>query len=203
MRRFALCDVNAVAMDASSRYWKICRISLVSERVGYEYSLVPSAQEFLKKKLLELEAKAEFSNLPNPQSGDILAALNSHFHTKNASVDATTRAIAGLCLRCYVSDPILKTCKKIANLFGGEKSFTYQDLLPFVLNDDGQTLIILDSDGQNQATVYDNGKTKIKPYNFFTVEILRTFKPNSQSSMSLDNWAYLQTKQNPELKNFL
>ena len=27
--------------------------------------------------------------------------------------------------------------------------------------------------------------------------------PNLQSRMSLDNWAYLQTRQNPELKKFL
>lgn len=184
-------------MDTSSRYWKICRISPQSERVGYEYRLVPTAQEFLKKQL------EETSHLPNSQNGDIQATLLSYFHAKNSAIDATNRAVAGLCLRCNVSYPILKACQKIDNLFGGEKSFTYHDLLSFVLNDDGKTLVILDSDRKTQLILDEKGEAKTTAYKFFTVEVLRTFKPNSQSSMSLDNWVYLQTKQNPELKDFL
>jgi hypothetical protein len=131
------------------------------------------------------------------------AVLNSYFHDNNSTLDATTRALAGLCLRCYVSDPILKACKRIDSLFAGEKQFTYQDLLPFVLNDDGQTLILLDRDKKTQLILNNNGETKTTNYKFFTVEILRTFKQNSSTSMSLENWTYLQTKQNTELKNFL
>lgn len=178
-------------MSALSRYWKIWRISPASERLGYKNCLVPTAQEFLQKQA------------PNSQNGETQAALISYFHANNSSVDATSRAVAGLCLRCYVSEPILKACKKIDNLFGGEKHFTYQDLLPFVLNDDGKTPIILDKDGKNQLILDDNGKAKTTAYKFFSVQILQTFKPNSKSSMSLDNWAYLQTKQNSELKAFL
>jgi hypothetical protein len=187
-------------MSASSRYWKICRISLRSETIGYEYCLVPTAQEFLKQQFLE---KEDSSHPSHPQNGEIQAALNSYFYAKNPAVDATSRALAGLCLRCDVSYPILKACQKIDSLFGEEKSFTYRDLLPFVLNDDGKTLIILDSDRKTQLVLDDLGEAKTTPYKFFTVEVLRTFKPNLQSSMSLDNWAYLQTKQNQELKDFL
>jgi hypothetical protein len=178
-------------MGASSKYWKICRISLKRETVAYEYCLVPPAQAFVTKQV------------PNSHNGDMQAALNSYFHSNNSTVDATTRALAGLCLRCYVSDPILKACKKIDNLFSGEKQFTYQDLLPFVLNDDGQSLVILDRDGKTQLILDNKGETKTTNYKFFTVEILRTFKHNSSTRMSLENWTYLQTKQNPELKNFL
>ena len=174
-------------MGAALRYWKIYRISLNSEKVGYEYRLVPTAQEFIQK-------------IPNYQHGDIQAALNSYFYANDSS-DITSCARAGLCLRCYVSEPILKACQKIDNLFGGEKSFSYKDLLPFVLNDDGKTEIVLDSDRKTQLILDENG-TQQTAYKFFTVEVLRTFKP-SDESMSLDNWAYLQTKQNPELKNFL
>ena len=178
-------------MGASSKYWKICRISLKRETVAYEYCLVPPAQAFVTKQV------------PNSHNGDMQAALNSYFHSNNSVIDATTRALAGLCLRCYVSDPILKACKKIDNLFSGEKQFTYQDLLPFVLNDDGQSLILLDRDGKTQLILDNKGETKTTNYKFFTVEILRTFKHNSSRRMSLDNWAYLQTRQNPELKDFL
>ncbi len=178
-------------MSASSKYWKICRISLKSETVPYECCSVPLAQEFVTKQV------------PNSHNGDIQAALNCYFYGNNSAVDATTRALAGLCLRCYVSDPILKACKKIDNLFSGEKQFTYQDLLPFVLNDDGQSLILLDRDGKTQLILDNKGETKTTNYKFFTVEILRTFKHNSSTRMSLENWTYLQTRQNPELKNFL
>ncbi|HAA27267.1 MAG TPA: hypothetical protein DCE56_05765 [Cyanobacteria bacterium UBA8553] len=190
-------------MDASSRYWKICRISPKSETVGYEYYLLPIAQDFLKKNFLNLQENEELSNLSNLPNGGIQAALLSYFHNPNSSVDVTSRARAGFCLRCDVSYPILKACQKIDMLFGEEKSFTYRDLLPFVLNDDGQTPIILDQDGKTQLILDDRGTTKTTAYKFFTVEVLRTFKPNSRNSMNLDNWAYLQTKQNQELKDFL
>lgn len=177
-------------MGASSRYWTMWRINPASGRVGYKRCLVPAAQEFVQK-------------LHHRQNGDLQAALNSYFQAKKSGVDATSRAQAGLCLRCYVSDPILKACQKIDNLFGTEKTFTYQELLPFVLNDDGQSLIILDRDGRTQLLLDDNGEAKTTAYNFFSVKVLQTFKADSQSRMSLDNWAYLQTKQNPELRDFL
>ncbi len=180
------------SMSATSRYWHICRISLKNERVGYEYRLVPLAEEFCQQKV------------PKSQTRDMQAFLLSYFHAKNsAKVDVATSAQAGLCLRCYVSDPILKACQKIDSLFAGDKSFTYKDLLPFVLNDDGKTPIILDSDRRTQLFLDENNKAKTSAFRFFTVEVLRTFNAESRSSMSLDNWAYLQTKQNSELKDFL
>lgn len=190
-------------MGASSKYWKICRISPTSERVGYEYCSVPSAREFFQKQFLELEVKEQFSKATNSQKGNVQAALLSDFHAKKPPADAISRARSGLCLRCYVSNPILKACQKLDNMFAGEKQFTYRDLLPFVLNDDGKTPVILDSDRKTQLILNDEGETKTATYKFFTVEVLRTFNPDCQSSMSLDNWAYLQTKQNQELKDFL
>jgi hypothetical protein len=178
-------------MGVSSKYWNICRISLKSETVAYEYCLVPSAEEFIKKQF------------PNSHNGDIQAALNSYFYSNNSAIDATSRAMALLCLRCYVSHSILKACQRIDSLFAGEKLFTYRDLLPFVLNDDGEAPILLDSDDKTQLILDENGEFKTTAYKFFTVEILRTFKHNLSPRMNLDNWAYRQTKQNLELKNFL
>jgi hypothetical protein len=193
----------AESMAALSKYWKICRISLKSEKVGYEYRLVPIAQEFFHKQFSQLQPKPEVSEQQHCQNGNIQADLLSHFNAQNSAVDARSRAQAGLCLRCEVSYPILKACQKIDNLFSGQKCFTYQDLLPFVLNDDGKALVILDSERKNQLVLERDGEAKTTAYKFFTVEVLRTYKLNSQSSMSLDNWAYLQTKQNSELKDYL
>ncbi len=178
-------------MGASSRYWNMWRINPASERVGYKQFLLSIAREFLQDKIA------------NSQPADVQAALLSYFHAKQSAVDTTSRAQAGLCLRCYVSEPILKACQKLDNLFSGDKHFTYRDLLPFVLNDDGETLVILDQDGRNQLIVDDKGEVNPTAYKFFSVKVLQTFKADYQSRMSLDNWTYLQTKQNPELKDFL
>ncbi|GAB1544423.1 hypothetical protein NUACC21_70990 [Scytonema sp. NUACC21] len=178
-------------MGVSSRYWKIWRVNPASERVGYKLYSVALAQDFYQK---------QFSR---NQNGDVEAALYSYFYNKKLEVEDKNRAVAGLCLRCYVSDPILKACQKIDSLFGNEKQFTYQDLLPFVLNDDGESLIVPDKDGKNQLILEKNGEPKTAAYKFFSVKILQTYKPDSQSRMSLDNWAYLQTRQNSEIKDFL
>ncbi|MEO1432823.1 MAG: hypothetical protein AAFV71_27910 [Cyanobacteria bacterium J06633_8] len=182
---------NTVTINTSSRYWKIWRINPAAERLGYKQFLVTAAREFANSKFSEMEA------------GDKQNILLSCFKGKENDSEIIKRALAGLCLRCYVSETILKGCKKLDSLFSGEKQFTYQDLLPFVLNDDGQKLIVLDKDGKTQLTVDDNSQVKASRYKYFSVTVLQTFDANLQSRMSLENWAYLQTKQNPELKKFL
>ena len=211
--------VNRVALDISDpatpsklpvlesamlwKFWKLCRISLARETVGYEYRLIPEAQDFFENQILNNYTQNNVSNFATHLNQNAKSTLFSDFLTQNYAISGAKRAAAGLCLRCNVSYPILKACQKIDSLFGGEKRFTYNDLLPFVLNDDGKTLVVLDSQAKTQLVLDGNGRTKPTNYNFFTVEVLRTFKPDSQSSMSLDNWAYLQTKQNQEVKNFL
>ncbi|BAZ09103.1 hypothetical protein NIES4071_09090 [Calothrix sp. NIES-4071] len=180
-------------INTPSRYWRIWRVSPAEDRLGYKQIPVPIALEF---------AKNQVSNVENQDNSHTQNLLLSYFHAKKTHLNAIERAQAGLCLRCYVSEPILRECKKIDSLFSGGKQFTYRDLLPFVLNDDGQKLIILDRDGKTQLMV-DDSQTKVSRYKFFSVTVLQTFNTDLQSRMSLDNWAYLQTKQNPELKNFL
>lgn len=188
-------------MGASSRYWNIWRIAPAGESAGFKRSFVPSAQEFLQKQDLSSNTEETSHKPPHPANESVAVALLSRFQTP--ADDAKERAHAGLCLRCYVSEPILNACQKIDHLFGDNKSFTYRDLLPFVLNDDGKTLIVLDRDRNTQLALDKNGNPHPTDYQFFSIRILQTFKPNGSSSMSLDNWAYLQTKQNSELKDFL
>ena len=201
----ALSNLAALETAMLWKFWKLCQISLSSETVGYEYRLIPEAQNFFQKEIIRDrdDAAKNFVNFPNHVNQDTKATLFSYFRAQNSSVDATRRAAAGLCLRCNVSYPLLKACQKIDSLFGGEKRFTYTDLLPFVLNDDGKTLIILDKEAKTQLVLDGNGKTQPTNYKFFNVEVLRTFNPDSGSSMSLDNWAYFKTKQNQEVKDFL
>jgi hypothetical protein len=181
-------------VNTTSRYWKIWQVNPAQDRLGYKQVPVPIAQEFAKNQVPDVENR----NNSNAQN-----VLLSYFYANKTNSDVINRAQAGLCLRCYVSEPILRECKKIDSLFSGGKQFTYRDLLPFVLNDDGQKLIILDQDRKTQLMVDDDSQIKTSKYKFFSVSVLQTFNPDSKSRMSLDNWAYLQTKQNPELKSFL
>lgn len=178
-------------MNTSSRYWKIWRINPAREKSGYKQFRVNTAQEFVNNQVFDVENNNEQNT------------LLSCFKGENHGEDTINRARAGLCLRCYVSEPILKECKKLDSLFSGEKQFSYRDLLPFVLDDDGEKLIVLDKDGKTQLMVDECSKTRASKYSLFSVKVLQTFNSDLQSHMSLDNWAYLQTKQNPELKKFL
>ena len=177
-------------MGVSLRYWNLWCLSPASDKLGYKNCLIPSAQAFAR------------SHLSSVQDGVAQAALLSYFHAKSATVVAKMQAQAGLCLRCYVSASILKACHTIDHLFGGNKAFTYRDLLPFVLNDDGKMQVILDRDRKTQLVVMGDEPPQATTYPVFAVEVLRTFKA-AESSMSLDNWTFLRTKQNVELKQFL
>ncbi|HEY9768671.1 MAG TPA: hypothetical protein V6C71_09260 [Coleofasciculaceae cyanobacterium] len=202
-------------MTVSSRYWKIWRINPAGERLGYKQAVAPLAREFVEQKLVKTQnndrlrrsaASSGFESQTQDLSActsDLKSNLISYFYHQDPAVDLASRAQAGLCLRCYVSEPILKACCKLDNLFGGDKQFSYQDLLTFALNDDGETLVVLDRDRQTQLTLNQEGKAKPTAYQFFTVKVLQTYNAGSPSRMSLDNWAFLQTKQHPEIKNFL
>ena len=180
-----------VVQNIPSRYWKIWRIHPAAERSGYELFPVIALKEFADSQVFDTED----NNVQN--------ALLSCFKSENYGEDNLNRARAGLCLRCYVSEPILRECKKLESLFSGEKQFTYRDLLPFVLDDDGEKLIILAQDGKTQLILNNDSQILASKYSLFSVKILQTFNPELESRMSLENWAYLKTKQNPDLKKFL
>ncbi|MGD1897824.1 MAG: hypothetical protein ACFB16_12830 [Phormidesmis sp.] len=175
-------------MAALARYWMLWCVNPGDDRLRYQHRDIPSAKAFCYQKR-------------DNQTKDMQQVLLSLF--RRADSDAEKRAQAGLCLRCYVSDPILKACKKIDSLFSGNKAFSYQDLLPFVLNDDGQKLVVLSEDDKTQQVVCSDSHLQPSAFKIFAVEVLRTYKGDDSSSMSLDNWAFLRTKQHPELKNFL
>ena len=191
----SLLNKNALFMGVLSRYWKMFRIDPAGEKAGYQTDGIALAQDFLEH-LLKLEHSP-----PSKESFESL--LLSYFKAQNPEIDLQTRALAGLCLRCAVSEPILKACQRIERLFAARKSFTYRDLLPFVLNDDGRSLIVLDEDEKTQLVFRVDGGLQPNTYPFFSVEIVQSFRLDSANTMSLKNWVYFKTKQHPDLKNFL
>jgi hypothetical protein len=121
------------------------------------------------------------------------------------SDNLTEKGKAGLCLRCYISEHIVTACKKRANLLSRNQGVTYQALLPFVLDDDGQSLIIVDKEGKQQLEITENQQFIPKSHDIFTVEILNSYQNslNNKVKLSLRNWTYLKTKQNKKIVEFL
>ena len=192
-------------MVTTSRYWNIYLInSPVYEnnrvRGGYKNVKVDIAQQFFNDRFSDLVLR---ENLSDEDEKYIQRSLWQIFYNGSTIKDC---ALAGLCLRCYISQMILIACRKIAASGPGDRRpFTYVDLLPFVLNDDGKTLIILDRDGKNQILLDENGESRLleKEGRFFSVEIIRTYNPELSKSQKLDNWVMMRTPQSFELKKYL
>ncbi|MCC5662749.1 hypothetical protein LC653_02080 [Nostoc sp. CHAB 5784] len=167
-----------------------------------KYKEISVAKEFFKIQFSHLTSQPTLSTEENKQVQTVLWEI---FRSKD---DIHQRALAGLCLRCYVSHRILITCKTIPHIYNvsAENLFRYTDLLRFVLNDDGKTLVIVDSEGKNQHILnHHDGTTRPIPKGrgFFSVDILQRFNPNLGSKESLDNWTTRLTRQNQEIKSFL
>ena len=190
-------------MGPLSKYWKILRIDPGSDGCGYKQQGLPLAAEFFQTEFPELSESEVRSQPSAQQHRAIQFSLHAQFCRQAPSSELSNLAKAGLCLRCYVSYPILRACKKLANLYSATGQFTYQDLLPYVLNDDGSLQIVLDREGEVQRVLTQTGEIQNSDYRLFTVEVLQKFNPNAQPEANLDKWAYYQTRQNQDLKNFL
>lgn len=160
-------------MNELSKYWKLIRIDAAESGRGYKLQPIPPAQEFFEENF------PEFVNRQAQAKDTVQVELMQLSQPIATASQASGNA--ELCLRCYVSHPILQACQKRARLFGSGNGFTYRDLLPFVLNDDGKP-----------------PKGTFVP---FGVEILNSFSPEHQCSLA--RWADLRVRRNPELNRFL
>lgn len=189
-------------MVSPSKYWQMQIIPLEEDVQLKKLREIGRAKEFLKIQIPYLSNKSTLSTEENKQVQSVL------WEIFRFTDDIYQRALAGLCLRCYVSHRILITCKTIPHIYNvsAENLFRYTDLLRFVLNDDGKTLVIVDSEGKTQHILnHDDGITRPIPKGggFFSVDILQRFNPNLHSKESLDNWTTRLTRQNEEIKSFL
>jgi len=175
----------------TERYYNILRINPARNSIGYTRTTLEIAEEFVNKSVYDVE------------NSNLLNDLLSCFKDKNPYSSVINRAKAGLSLRCYVSHAIVEECRRIDNLYSGNKEFSYRDFLPLVLNDDGQQLMILASDGRTQLTVDTNSVTNESTINLFSVQVLQSFDPDLESGMSLYNWVRLRTRQNHQVRTFL
>lgn len=183
----------------SNKYWSIYRVDPASNGKGYRIYFVWKAQEFLGEQFPQVNASEVASS---QQETEILIKLLPRFRLEQDSISNISRALAGLCLRCYISQSILIACKKLASRFDNQ-CLTYHELLPFVLDDDGQTLILLDSDGKNQLILNGTGEPRPASYHFFSVEVLGTYRLNSEPKLNLNNWVHRKVRQSQDIREFL
>lgn len=159
-------------MGSPSRYWELIEILPSGYGCGYKVRVLAPAKDFF------LQQFPTSANRANIIDESIQNRLFNLLPIKNSiSINVT----AQLCLRCYVSYFILRSCIQRAKLFSAGGRINYRDLLPFVLNDDGEI-----SQGN---------------YVPFSIEILYEFRPEHQYSLA--RWVDLKVKRNKELNRFL
>ncbi|MBW4511121.1 MAG: hypothetical protein KME64_32095 [Scytonematopsis contorta HA4267-MV1] len=185
------------------RYWNIYIIDtpkiINGEQIGsFKKIKLESAQQYFNQKFSQLANLPKISDEENKQT---LATLLNTF--KNHP-NIRERALAGLCLRCYISQIIINVCRRLA-VCNTKRIFTYTDLLPFVLNDDGKTLITVDTTGKIQLVLNPDDTTRPldKKAEFYNVEILKKYNPDTNNKLNLNNWIYKLIPQQPELRLFL
>lgn len=110
-------------------------------------------------------------------------------------------ALAGLCLRCYISHGIVQACTDLTQQFGERYGFTVGDLLPIVLTDDGRKWVYWDQAAQIQWESLGNTKPVVSSYRLFAVEILAKFNP--KQTTSLNTWISRLTRCYPPLQESL
>ncbi|MFM2303802.1 MAG: hypothetical protein RLZZ135_1212 [Cyanobacteriota bacterium] len=192
-------------MSSLSRHWTIWCIHPSQNNGGYKSHSIGVAQQFIKNHFFGKNVNHSSIQSASLTEQHLQAELFSYFcgGHESAAADRQTVAKAGLCLRCYVSQPILNACRKLASLFGNGQNFTYQELLSLVLTDDGTTLVVPEKDTQEQLLLTAEGKTETSTYQFFSIEVLRSYDRTRQPNLSLENWVYLKIKQNRDIRAFL
>lgn len=206
MRTYELFDrIHSNIMD-TKRYWTIC---VITNPFDFDYNFTSCyrtkqsalARNFFEEEFPQLKTQTSLSSEDNQY---VLLNLWKTFH--NQTLDRKQRAKAGLCLRSYVSYAIISGCKILAKRT--DHQLIFDELLSYVLNDDGNAFIVVDSDGKTQFILKDSGETQSIPKagNFFSVEVLSSYNPNlsdSKNSESLDNWCIRRIKQNKDLQTLL
>lgn len=153
-------------MGLASHYWTFTRLD---PRQGYRIEPLPNAKAFFQQ---------QFPEAVNDQSEVTDTSVQSQLLELSRANDSSSSA--ELCLRCFISRHISIACQSLAKQFGEKHYFTYSDILPIVLNDDGSTT---------------------KPFSQSVAHnILKKFQSDKGS---LSAWTIRLVKDNRELGEFL
>jgi hypothetical protein len=175
-------------MRVALRYWTLVRIDFTGKP---KYQDFPTSQAFFARM---------FDNLVSVDDvvdGDIQRELLRWY--KDPSF--TERLLAERCLLCFISWILKQECEKLEKSFGENHNFTLGDLLPYVLDDEGDSKVpksdllpyVLDDNGDSKVS-------KSASFQCFSRQILQSYD-SKQSSLS--TWTITKFKQHQPLNKFL
>jgi len=157
---------------STSKYWQLVKLDSAGSR---RVETMSKAQTYFQNQFPELTKQVNA-----PDTTLVRQLWQEMRGYGEAGID--NRCLAETCLRCYISHQIAQACLDLGAKFGRRNGFTYEDLLPFVLDDEGR---------------YSANSV---PYRSLASTILQTFDPKKGT---LNTWVTRYVRQHPELKRFL
>ena len=146
------------------RYWQLVRLDSSGKT---RTDIISKAQNYFEQRY------------PLVEESD-LDDLNDRAIAKSLWQVMSQEINAFLCLRCYISHQILQVCVQLNSQFGNHYGFSLEEILPYVLDDDG--------------------KSEHSIYQPLSYQILQKFDPERSS---LSTWTTRLVKQHRELNAFL
>lgn len=162
-------------MGVLSKYWIVLKLNATGTYYAEE---IAPAQGFFVSVFPELTAQSSVADS---------AIQRSLIHWMKQQQEPEKSLLAERCLLCFISHQIVLLCRQLERQFGSIHGFTYSDLLPFVLDDDGKL-------------PRRNSENSPQPYQSFSRKILTSF--DSEQS-SLATWTSMRVKHHSELNAFL
>ena len=111
-------------MDVTSKYWRIIRIDAAGNR---KIQKVPSAKTFCTKIFCDINT--------DDVSDDNIQSQLLYLYRETSTEEST---LAERCLLCFISWIIEQACRQLETKFGKNHGFSFNDLLPYVLDVDGR-----------------------------------------------------------------
>jgi hypothetical protein len=169
-------------MSEQARYWTLVKLDPAG---GSRVDELAAAKEFFRQRV--------------SQSLEQDTAIQKQLlELARTSIEERDRAVAELCLRCFISHQVEQACIQIEIQFGKYYGFTRNDLFAFVLDDGGaisDQLLALSK--QPKANSYELTANSYEPT---ASKILQKFDPDRAS---LTTWTSRLVKQHHELNAFL
>ncbi len=172
-------------MGSAAKYWTLVKIDGAG---GCKLEVIAEAKAFFI---------AVFSpEMTHNEVSDDRIQRQLYHWMQHPSVSEPEKSVwSERCLICFISHQIEQICRHIDNQFGASHGFSYQDLLPFVLVEDGRF-----KNRRSDKGLPPSEPDSARAYQSLYQAILTSFEPE-QSSLS--TWTTRRVKHHPDLNTFL
>lgn len=147
-------------MSSASNYWQLVRLEATGKR---RIELIPTAKSYFYDHI------SDWTEQNNSVDASVQIELWQRYQAGDRAAE--------LCLRCYISHQIDQACRELSMRFGPQHGFSYEEVLPLVLDDGGRL-----------------------PSNSTATTVLKAFSPGKGS---LNAWINRIVRQHPEVRRFL